>query len=223
MSGIDHLLPRESELVVLDSDGNESRSLSRFSSCRAFSSHSFLRMDDDQTSALAQLPGAILQLPAGASLELELTSPVSFDESAVGDPVTAGLVRAVRFAELTIPKGAVALGHIVRLEQYFEPRKYFVVSLDFSSLAFGEKSAVFRARLIGPRLQAGSAAVSSGTVELDGSRNLGMSSHRPSTSEMDVRGSFDIVDEAGPGAFRVWGTKLRLPPGLRMDLKTQQH
>ena len=51
-------------------------------------------------------------------MDLKLETPITSEDSAVGDPVTAQLNRAIEVSGVSIPKGATVDGRIKALEQY---------------------------------------------------------------------------------------------------------
>jgi hypothetical protein len=211
----DFLLPRDHELIVTDLEGNENRNLTRFTSCREYASQSSISFDMEHPAASGpQVKVEELQIPPGISMELKLETPITFEESAVGDPITARLDRAIKESGVSIPKGATVSGRIRGLEQYFEPEKYFLVSMEFSSLTFGDNRARFRALLLGPRLQ--------GQKRLDSSGMAAESDVATPGAPHSEAGGFDIDPSSpSPGAFRVWGGRLRLSRGLRMIWQTE--
>ena len=211
----DFLLPRDHELVVTDLEGNENRNLTTFTSCREYASQSSISFDMEHAAAPGpQVKFEALHIPPGTSMELKLETPITFEESAVGDPITARLDRAIKASGVSIPKGATVSGRIRSLEQYFEPEKYFLVSLEFSSLTLGDKRAQFRAQLVGPRLQ--------GPRRLDSSGMAAESDVATPGDPHSEPGGFDLDNSSpGLGAFRVRGSTLRLSRGLRMIWQTE--
>jgi hypothetical protein len=211
----DFLLPRDHELVVTDLDGNENRNLTSFTACREYASQSSISFDMEHAAATGpEVKVEELQIPPGTFMELKLETPITFEESAVGDPITARLDRAIKASGVSIPKGATVSGRIRGLEQYFEPEKYFLVSLEFSSLTFGDKRAQFRALLLGPRLQ--------GPRRLDSSGMAAESDVSTPGAPHSEPGGFDFDPSSpSPGAFRVWGGRLHLSQGLRMIWQTE--
>jgi len=153
-----------------------------------------------------------------------LETPIRFETSAVGDPIAARLNRPIHAAGVSVPKGATVSGRIRGLEEYHEPEKYFTVSLELSSLTFGDKRARFSARLVGPRLKE--------TVLQPLSQGAPRSPYGPgrwsgatsgaSAPAHDATAGFDI-DPSAPrfGVFRIRGGRLRLNRGLHMVWKTQ--
>ncbi len=149
------LLPRSSELKMVDLSGSESRNRAVFTECRQFTGESFLSFGDAPSSE-TPVPGRSIkeiELPAGLSLELHLDAEVDSRTSFVGDAVTAKVARPARMDKrIVVPKGAIAAGRIVRLERRTHPYQHFVVGLKFYSLEFGATRASFRASLedLGP-------------------------------------------------------------------------
>ena len=199
------LLPQQDELTMTDIEGNVNRNLTRFTACRQYASESSLSFADDPTAGtVPQGKTRELKLPGGILLDLKLETPIASEGSAVGDPVTARLNRAIEASGVSIPKGATAAGRISALEQYYEPEKHFSVGLEFSSLTFAGGRALFHARLVGPRL--------AGERRLDSI----------ATGHTHERG-LDIDDSSSrAGAFRVRGGSLRLTRGFHMIFETQE-
>ncbi len=201
----DFLLPLDHELTVTDVEGKENRSFTRFTACRGYTAESSIAFDTEhRAAAVPRTKVEELHLPDGVQLDLLLETPINSEESAVGDPITARPDRAIRASGVSIPTGATVSGRILGLEQYFEPEDYFIVSLEFTSLTFGDKRAQFHARLVGPRPQDDRRLTING-VNMD----------------HPIPSGLDILDSApGAGVFRVLAGKLRLSRGLPMTWKT---
>jgi hypothetical protein len=210
----DFLLPQNDELTIADREGTENRNVIEFTGCREYTSQSSISFDAEPKAATdTKASSEDLQLPGGIPLDLKLESPIVSDDSAVGDPIMARLNRTVNSVGISIPKGAVVSGRIRGLEQYLEPEKYFLVTFEFSSVSFGGKRVMFRAGLIGPRLQ-----VARRLASTAGGRNPGISAQRSTRSEsgLEIEGS-----PSSFGTFRVRGGSLRLSRGLHMIYETQ--
>ena len=207
----DFLLPQQDDLTITDLEGNVNRNLTRFTACRQYGSESSLSFDGDHTAAHVQGKTRESKLPSGITLDLKLETPVTFEDSAVGDPITARLNSAIKASGVSIPKGAMVSGRIWELEQYYQPEKYFIVGLEFSSLTFAGGRALFHARLVGPRLSV--------AKRLDSSA---MAIETTATDQAEDKG-LDI-DASSPrvAVFRVWGGSLRLTRGFHMILVTQR-
>jgi hypothetical protein len=123
----DFLLPSESKLTLVDLDGREDRNLTRFTSCRRFTGESVLTFGDvppekqGNNSEVAPIPTREFDLPEGLEVQLVLTQQVDLDTAAIGDPVHARVDRDVKQnGEVVIPKGALAVGRITRLEKHVD-------------------------------------------------------------------------------------------------------
>jgi len=211
----DFLLPQDHELVVTDVEGNENRSLTHFTACREYTSSSSLTFAPE--SIAAPVPREKMEefeIPGGLFLDLKLETPVTFEEFAVGDGIAARLDRGINASGVAIPKGAIVFGRVRALEQYFEPAKYFVVGLEFSSLTFNGKRGLFRARLVGPRRQSRRRLDKSG---------MAMESDDPALASARSEPAGLDIDDSGPGggAFRIRGGNLNLGRGLEMILETR--
>lgn len=211
----DFLLPQDDDLTVSDQEGSESRNLTQFTACREYTTQSSISFDTEHAAAPApQTKVEEIHLPGGISLDLKLETPVTSEESAVGDPITARLDHAIKRPGVLIPKGAIVSGRIRGLEEYLEPEKSFLVILEFSSVTFSDKRALFRARLVGPRPQTLTRLDSSGMAQESGIAVPG--------SIVRSGSGFDIDDSSpGSGTFRVHGGSLRLNRGLYMIWETQ--
>ncbi|HSB18014.1 MAG TPA: VWA domain-containing protein [Bryobacteraceae bacterium] len=205
------LLPQSAELIMIDAEGNEHRNLTRLTGCRQYTAESSISFDLPAAAPAAVSEARELTLPAGITLEAKLESPISFEQSAVGDQITARLDRAVNAGSLSLPKGATLSGRIRRLEQYGEPAKLYIVGLEFSSLALANTRVRFRARLTGPLLKVWERKEPAFYGAPPTSRGI-------ESSGLDI----DNSDPLSPyGVFRIWGNRLRLSRGLRMIWETQ--
>jgi VWFA-related protein len=206
------LLPQSAELTMIDAEGNEHRNVTRLTGCRQYTAESSISFDLPAAAAPAAVAEAReLTLPAGIALEAKLESPISFEQSAVGDQITARLDRAVKTGSLSLPKGATLSGRIRRLERYGEPAKLYIVGLEFSSLTFANTRVRFRARLAGPLLKVWERKEPAFYGAPPTSRGI-------ESSGLDI----DDSDPLSPhGVFRVWANRLRVSRGLRMIWETQ--
>ncbi len=191
----DFLFPARAEQIIVDSDGNEYRNVTRFDNCRQYtveSSVSFHAPDEQVQQPKRQ--GNEVELPAGVDLEVRLESAISFEDSAVGDLVTARIDRPVQAQGIVLSKGTILTGRIRRLEQVSQPELHFVVGLEFDFLDSGDARVRLNARLVGPPLK---------------------------VWEVLPRG-LDI-DNSEPrfGVFRVHSAHLNLRKGFKMIWRTQ--
>jgi hypothetical protein len=150
VSGSEFLLPAQSETILTGVKGGESRNLTRFSNCRQYAGESVVRFDEAPEEVAARLkPPERIVLPGNLDIELALEAPLEAGESAVGDLVRATVVRDVRRnKETIIPKGAVVLGRILRLQRLPGVRDpYWIAGIEFTRIEFSGKAADFRARM----------------------------------------------------------------------------
>ena len=113
----DFLLPKSSELIMVDDKGNASRNTITFSRCKQYSGESTLTFGDVLETLAAPEVKLPIALPEGLSLELELLTHVRFGRSAVGAPIEARVRKDVkRKGGVLVPKGAVLSGNVAVLD-----------------------------------------------------------------------------------------------------------
>ena len=140
------LLPTESELVMIDLAGNESRNRTRFSNCRQYSGESTLSFDDPPDAAApTAAPKTELNLAPDLDLALALVDPVDLERAAIGDPVRARLTRPLKQGKsILFPKDAIATGRIRLVEQH---QNFRLVGLLFETLESDSARAALRLSL----------------------------------------------------------------------------
>lgn len=147
------LLPKQSQLRMLQRDGGETNSSTVFTGCREFLAKSevtFGQPTDMPATSAAPAAQSRAPLPGGLEIELRLTKAIDTDTAAAGDPVEASVTHAVRAPnsrEILIPAGAVAHGRISLVEHHFAPTEYLVVGIAFESLETGAEAAPFAAHM----------------------------------------------------------------------------
>jgi len=152
IGGADFLLPRTSEVVMRDLDGNENRNRTSFGQCRQFSGASILSFDDPNLTAAKQAatagvgPQGEIQLPREFRAEASLETPLDAEETAVGDPVSVRLKDPLkRDGMIVAPKGGVIHGRVVRAEHKGDT---YLLRLSFESLDFDSGRADLRGHTI---------------------------------------------------------------------------
>jgi hypothetical protein len=156
-----------------------------------------------------------MELPADLPLTIELTSLIESGRTAVGDPVTAAVLRDTRWkGQLVAPKGAVLSGRLKRLERRMDnywipgrtPVSYHVVGIEFDTLEFESTRAAFSGVLqeIGPLAVPGMQSAGSQPAVIGGGRG-------PAPLSDDLR--------TGVGLFLVRGDTIRIGRGFRMTWK----
>lgn len=148
IGGAEFLLPTESELVMVDLSGNESRNRTRFSNCRQYSGESVLSFDDPPDSPSprpAPAPKTELDLPADLNLELALLEPLDLARAAIGDPVRARLARPLKHrGSVLFPKDAVATGRLRLLERH---ENFLLIGFTFETVESDSARAPLRLAL----------------------------------------------------------------------------
>jgi hypothetical protein len=142
------VLPRSSELMMIDEMGRESRNHIRFDSCRQYSGESTISFGDPG-EAPEKLEIQALTLPPGLNVECALSTPLSNDK-AIGDPVKAVVMRAVRKSGKTLlPKGAEIIGRLTRLQRVRRDRglEYWVVGVHLDAVECPNAKGLFAAEL----------------------------------------------------------------------------
>lgn len=134
IGGNDFLLPVHSQLIMTDRHQQENRNEVRFEDCHLFTGESKLSFDDPLPESGA--PSAVVrevELPGNLELSVSLLEELDLGETAVGDPVRAGLQLDLRNGkELLFPKGSITSGRITRMERW---PGFIVVGLVFTEIA----------------------------------------------------------------------------------------
>jgi hypothetical protein len=118
----DFLLPRRSDLHLVQRNTRETTSTAVFTGCREFQAESVLHFDEDSSvpgPAGGSKSAAPIALPEGIAFTLRLSGALDSETAAVGDLVDATVTQAVRESKskaILIPAGAVAHGRISRME-----------------------------------------------------------------------------------------------------------
>jgi hypothetical protein len=143
----DFLLPAESELTMVDLDGQEHRNHVRLASCREFTGESVLTFDDPPADSAAAVPAKVeeISLAADFVLDLRLDSEIDTETAAVGDQLRARLASDVKQkGRVFIAKGATVTGRITRLDKHAD---YTELGLEFDEAENDGVHAHFRGRI----------------------------------------------------------------------------
>jgi hypothetical protein len=126
------LLPKSSELKMVEAGGAEFVNRNSFHGCRQFSGESVIKFDSPSAEPIAIDVPAVLHLPDEFEVEIELETAVDSASSAVGDPLRANIRQDVkRNREVIIPKGAVLTGNLVMMEKR---GAFYLLDLQLTSL-----------------------------------------------------------------------------------------
>jgi hypothetical protein len=116
------VLPARAVFSATTANGVEYRNETEFHDCRQYLAESVIRFEEEPVAdgggkAPAATREAATALPETFQVTLELESPVDSETSAVGDPIAARLLAAIKSnGQTVVPKGAILHGRIVRLD-----------------------------------------------------------------------------------------------------------
>jgi hypothetical protein len=143
---IDVLLPIRAEMTTISRKGELHRNLVEYSNCRQFTGQSTIAFDVPPGTVGATPETAKIveqQLPAGLSLQIQLTRELNIGQVIVGDVVEGILHADLRDGKILIaPKGAAVRGRVRAIERSSFPGTAKVKPIDFVDigLAFDELS-----------------------------------------------------------------------------------
>jgi hypothetical protein len=210
------LVPQSVEVSVTNLNGVENRNQIEFSHCREFGSAAELTFDRSTVAVENPvLPVTELKLPVGLQFSVRLAQGIDSKTAAVGDKITASIDAGVRsHGAVLIPKGALLLGRIRRLERESDPRPHYVVGLEFTDIEFPGHHARFIGQMFG-------------MVPVPG-LTLGISTFHEDKNSAGVAGTeirshteTEIVFKVpGVSTFFMEGRDFRIPEGLRMSWVT---
>jgi hypothetical protein len=139
----DLALPASTELSMFTRDGHYFRNVVNFEGCRRYGVETTISYSDAPETGSAPAPPTPLDVRSGASVMLELQTPVN-DKAAIGDPVSARVVDGGK----ALPKGAIVTGHITRVGRRAAFRSnYFLVGMRFEDVETEGRHGDFQARL----------------------------------------------------------------------------
>jgi hypothetical protein len=159
------LVPRETRLRSIERAGNETASVTSFTSCREYSSTVRMLWDgpheDAQPASVRPATPAEQQsrLPAGLHFSWRLVTPIDSDTVAAGDPIEAVLRRPIRNGknQMVAPAGARLRGRLRWVEQRIAQRSAnpdtFVIGVQFESMEIAGKRVPFTATTFSSRPQ----------------------------------------------------------------------
>ena len=141
------LLPQTADMRLVDSQGLESRTVTRFANCRQFVAESTISYSEERSAEQAAVKSdAATALPAGLLLEVGLTTPIERKTAATGDLVAAQVREELKTkGRILVPKGAIVEGRILRLETGGTSDLLLV---RFTGLRFGATQVRLRASVV---------------------------------------------------------------------------
>ena len=211
----DLLLPQSVETSATKLSGVESRNRIEFSHCREFSGAAELSFNKPASIERPASPVTELQIPAGLEISVRMAQAIDSKTAAVGDSIRAIIEAPVRShgADL-IPKGALLLGRIRRLERQLAPRPYYLVGLEFTDIEFAGHHARFIGQMLGTAPVPG-LAPGVGTYNMD--RNTAGVAGYLITTHSETEIAFKVP---GVSTFFMEGRDFRIPEGMQMTWAT---
>jgi hypothetical protein len=224
------LLPRGSELRMVDLHGNTSLNRVKFSGCRQYfgeSVVSFLGEDSENggegslaeadepadsssvSAAATRTTPEVRHIRAGSILEMEITKAIELKETAGGDPVEAVLTKAVKHGRTVLfPKGARVQARIVQLVHRHAPFEHLLAAMEIESVESEGATAEF----VSTMLEAGP---STGLITDHRDRFPGVS---PPSATSRMR----IVESPKGLGYLFWRPSLpQIPKGFRMSWRVE--
>jgi hypothetical protein len=122
LKGIDFLLPSESVLKILNTNGGESVNRTVFSSCHEFLGESKISFDppaDVQVAEAIRVEQAVA-IPAGQRFRVALSEGLDTATWAAGDPIKAKLLTPIlNGSKVLAPAGAAVAARVVRMRTFY--------------------------------------------------------------------------------------------------------
>lgn len=223
VGGQEFQLPKRAHLATHFRTGAENHNWIEFSDCREFGAQSELSFSDapEEPMITTDPAPAEFALAPGVSLRLRLETAIDSATSSAGDELRATVMRAVKHqGKVVVPKGAVAVGRLRRLESFSEPRDHFVVAFVFDRVEFGTKwvklNAVLTDIVAFPGL---SGEFGKSRSVWTNSRTLGLLF--PTTQTVETE-SYRALALPGAAELYVRSKKFRIPTGHRMIWTTAE-
>lgn len=211
------LLPTDASLAVVAVDGVENLNRTRLGACRQYSAESTIRFEPANIVAATKdrtanrsATGADPRIPGGTLIELTLDSEMNLAAMSIGDKVSAHVTQAIRDGDrVLIASGAMARGHLVRLEKHTIPFPSYEIGLEFETLENGGRTMPFAATMV-------DAGPSSGLIKQ--AKSLDPKFTRRGPSRMDI-----LVKEfqRGQGILNWDARRGVILRGLRMKWKVE--
>jgi len=139
LNDLDFLLPREAQLDIVNTNGDELRNRTAYSACHQFLGQSTVKFDEPLPSAGAPVPAKPFALPPGIPFTVVFTQPIDTLAAAAGDPVKGKLTKAIRDAasDILVPEGSEVTARIVKLQHFYGPPSSFTIGVKLETVNAG--------------------------------------------------------------------------------------
>ena len=220
IGGQEFQLPKRAHLGTHYPAGERNHNWIEFSNCREFGARSELSFAEslDETAATSPSATEEFSLPAGLSVRLRLVDGIDSATSAAGDEVRATVRRAVEHdGKIVLPKGAVVVGRLRRVERFFEPYKHAVIGLAFHRVEFAGKWARFNATIT----KIGKIPGLTGAFGGSGEPITIPTAPGPAPPNIERRTSFGATPLSGTLELDIRGRRIRISAGHGMIWTTR--
>lgn len=210
IGGTDFLLPKSAELQLRDYAG-EWRNVIALSTCRQYLGESKISFADPEPDAAApQVATAdLITMPGNRYLELKLKHNLQADTVAIGDPITAELLRDVKAnGDVLVPRKAELYGRVMSLQLQRGGMKYHVVGIGFDEFKSGKTRGRLRAKLVEARMAGNTVSTNPLELRRFGGGRLGVNWAQQEQT-------------LAPGVLFAAPGKILLPAGMQMVWRTE--
>jgi hypothetical protein len=205
IGGTSFLLPKSSELRMLDADNTESINQTRFSACHQYQGESKLLFSDPMDAQPSAHHVEETMLPENLLMELKLETPIKYGLTATGDPITFRLMRRLKQDGVTLfEKDALVHGRVTLLRKQLGGYSGFFLGIQLFEIQSPIKHAAFDAR------------IEDGVLP-DNAINSGPRSRSELIHDRVVTGA---LPKAAGSVFFVRGTTLNIMRGTPMNWRT---
>ena len=140
------LLPRQTKMHLMNTDGDERDVTTTYAECREYRSESAIFFEDHPVARAEKNTKAAgsAALPKGLPITLELVSPIDTDVAAAGDVVMERVrwpVRERGSKNVLIPEGATVRGRIVQMQHWTTRPARFEIAILLESWEVDDISA----------------------------------------------------------------------------------
>lgn len=148
------LLPKDSDLTLVHTDGSEARNRTSFATCRQFAGESTVTFEDPPPEASSKAPTIVWTLPEGLMIQLKPTAEVDFRNAAVGDQIRFTVAKdAVSAKQTWLPAGASVEGRITASECSDSPVLHCFALIRLESFSFDNKEGTILAGIYSPTVE----------------------------------------------------------------------
>ncbi len=145
------LLPGQSALHLIMSDGNESDITTKYAACHEYRGEATIHFGEEPAAATERKTNeaAPAVAPAGVPFTLALAAAIDTETAAAGDVVVEKVRKSARkreSADAAIPDGAAVRGRIVRMRHWTESPAWFEIAIRLETWETGGISRPIYAR-----------------------------------------------------------------------------